>query len=262
MLQIKKTRANQDIITVVAIGVVLMIGVVMIVFSALNGSSFLAILGVSVAFWSALLLFFTPTKQTFLALLKASASSGGSNIERSLIEFNSDEKGVYLPPQNLRDFESSVVFVPKTSEIALPAANQTSDKLFAEKKVGLFLTPPGLALSLMFEHELGLSFRKISLPQMQTMITKLIRNLKFAEDAHVQIQDKAITLEVTGSIFNTLCQETRNSQPRTHLQVGCILVSAFACAFAKASDKPITIQKDTLNPETKTLVVEYRMEEV
>ena len=94
------------------------------------------------------------------------------------------------------------------------------------------------------------------------MITKLVHNLKFAEDAKVRIQDKTITLEVTGSIFNMLCQETQNSQPRTHVQVGCILASAFACAFAKASDKPITIQKDTLNPDTKTLVAEYRMEEV
>jgi hypothetical protein len=114
----------------------------------------------------------------------------------------------------------------------------------------------------MFENELGLSFRKISLPQMQSMIKRLFNNLKFAEDAQVRIQDKTITLEITGSIFNTLCRETRNSQPRTHEQVGCILASAFACAFAKASDKPITIQKDTLNPETKTLIIEYRMEEM
>ena len=130
-------------------------------------SSFLAILGVSVAFWSVLLLFFTPTKHAFLALLKASASASGSNIERSLIEFNSAEKGVYLPPQNLRDFESSLVFVPKTSQTPLPTSSETNDKLFTEKKTGLLLTPPGLALSMMFEHELGLSFRKISLPQMQ-----------------------------------------------------------------------------------------------
>jgi len=239
-----------------------MTGLVMIVLSALNSSSFLAVVGVSVAFWSVLLLFFTPTKHSFLALLKASASAGGSNIERSLIEFNSAEKGVYLPPQNLQNFESSLVFVPKTPQTALPASNETNDKLFTENKNGLLLTPPGLALSMMFEHELGLSFRKINLSQMQNMITKLIYNLKFAEDAQVQIQDKTITLEVTGSIFNMLCQETRNSQPRTHAQVGCILSSALACAFAKSSDKPITIQKDTLNPDTKTLVIEYRMEEV
>ena len=262
MLRIEKTRVNQDTITVIMIGVVLMTGLVMIVLSALNSSSFLAVVGVSVAFWSVLLLFFTPTKHSFLALLKASASAGGSNIERSLIEFNSAEKGVYLPPQNLQNFESSLVFVPRSPQTPLPASNETNDKLFTEKKNGLLLTPPGLALSMVFEQELGLSFRKINLPQMQIMIAKLIHNLKFAEDARVQIKDKTITLEVTGSIFNTLCQETRSSQPRTHAQVGCILASAFACAFAKASDKPVTFQKDTLNPETKTLIIEYRMEEV
>jgi hypothetical protein len=262
VLQIEKMRINQDTVTVLMIGAVLMTGVVMVVLSALNGSSFLAILGVSIAFWSMLLLYLTPTKTVFLDLLNASASTSGSNIERSLIEFNSAEKGVYLPPQHLRNFESSLVFVPKTLQTTLPAPDETSDKLFTEKKNGLLLTPPGLALSLMFEHELGLSFRKISLPQMQRMITRLIHNLKFAEDAQVRIQDRTITLEVTASIFNTLCNETKNSQPRTHAQVGCILASAFACAFAKASDKPITIQKDTLNPDTKTLIIEYRMEEV
>ena len=262
MLQIKKTKISQDATTVLMIGIALMTGVVMIVFSALNGSSFLAILGVSVAFWSMLLLFFTPTKHAFLSLLKASASASGSNIERSLIEFDLAEKGVYLPPQNLRNFESSLVFVPKTSQTPLPTADETSDKLFTEKKTGLFFTPPGLALSVMFENELGLSFRKISLPQMQSSIKRLFINLKFAEDVQVQIQERTITLEVTGSIFNTLCHETRNSQPRTHAQVGCILASAFACAFAKASDKPITIQSDTLNPDNKTLIIEYRMEEV
>jgi len=262
MSVIEKTKVNQDAVTVLMLVAVLVTGVVMIALSAIENSPFLAVVGVSVAFWSVLLLFFTPTKHTFLALLKASASAGGSNIERSLIEFNSAEKGVYLPPQNLQNFESSLVFVPKTPQTALPASNETNDKLFTENKNGLLLTPPGLALSMMFEHELGLSFRKINLSQMQNMITKLIYNLKFAEDAQVQIQDKTITLEVTGSIFNMLCQETRNSQPRTHAQVGCILSSALACAFAKSSDKPITIQKDTLNPDTKTLVIEYRMEEV
>ena len=256
MLQIEKTRINQ-----VAV-IMLIIGVALTVLSALNCSSFLAILGVSVALWSVLLLYLAPAKRVSLTLLNASASTNGSNIERSLMEFDLTEKGVYLPPSNLRSLESSLIFVPKTPQTALPAPDETSDKLFTEEKTGLFLTPPGFALSMVFEHELGLSFTKIDLPQMQRMIAKLIRNLEFAEDAQIRIQDRTITLEVTGSIFNTLCHETSNSQPRTHAQVGCVLASAFACAFAKASGKPITIQKDTLNPDTKTLITEYRMEEV
>ena len=262
MLQTKKKRINHDIITVLMVGLVLITGVVMIVISVLNSSSFLAIIGVSVAFWSILILFFAPTAHRFIALFQASANASGYNIERSLIEFNSAEKGIYLPPQNLLNFDSSLVFVPKNPQTALPSSSEISDKLFNEKKNALFITPPGFDLSMMFESELGLSFRKINLPQMQKMISKLISNLKFTEDAKVRIQDRTITLEVTGSIFNTLCQDTESSQPRTHAQVGCILASAFACAFAKASDSPITIQKDTLDPETRTMIIEYRVEGV
>jgi hypothetical protein len=258
----KKTQYSQDIFTVMMIGIALITGVAMIVLSALNASSFLGILGVSVAFWSVLLLFFTPTKHAFLSLLKASASASGSNIERSLIEFNLVEKGIYLPPQNLRNFESSLVFVPKTLGARLPTSIEITDKLLNEEKTGLLFTPPGLALSLMFEKEIGFSFRKISLPHIQSVIKRVFNKLKFAEDVQILIQDRTITVEITGSIFNALCNETSSSQPRTHTQVGCILASAFACAFAKASDKPITIQKDILNPDTKILIIEYRMEEV
>jgi hypothetical protein len=262
MLRRKKSRVNEDLFIVLMIGIALITGVSLIALSAVNNSSFLAVVGVSVAFWSMLLLFFTPTKQAFLSLLKASANASGSSIERFLNEFNLTEKGIYLPPQNLKNFESSIVFLPKTPGTALPTNIEPADKLFNQEKTGFFFTPPGLALSVMFENELGLSFRKITLPQMQSMIKRLFRDLKFAEDVQVRIKDKIITLEITGSIFNSLCFETSSNQPKTHAQVGCIIASAFACAFAKASDKPITIQKDTLEPETKTLVIEYRMEEL
>jgi hypothetical protein len=256
-----KMKINPDIFLVLMISLALITGSVMIVLSALNNLSFLAILGVSISFWSVLLLFFTPTNRAFLSLLKASANANGSNIERSLIEFDLSEKGVYLPPQNLRNFESSLVFVPMKPGTDLPTSIETSDKLLTGKKNGLFFTPPGLSLCSMFENELGSSFRKITLPQMQSLLKRMFNKLKFAEDVHVRIEDKTIVLEVTGSIFNTLCQDTRHNQPRTHAQIGCILASAFACAFAKASDKPITIQEDTLNQDTRTLVIVYRMEE-
>jgi hypothetical protein len=261
MSYIKQMKSSQDIFTVAMIGLILLTGIAMILLSVFYTSSFLAILGISLCFWSILLLFFTPTRHVFLSMLKASASASGSNIERSLLAFELDKKGIYLPPQNLRNFESSVVFVPKTEGAKLPTANETSDSLFTEKKTGFFFTPPGFALSELFEKELGLSFRKIALNQMQATIKTLLNNLKFADDVRVRIENDLIFIEVTGSIFNALCQETQNTQPRTHAQIGCIFASAFACAFAKASDKPITIQQDTVNPDTKTLTVQYRMEE-
>ena len=54
MSKIKKTRVNQDTDTVLMVGAVLVTGVIMIVLSALYSSSFIAVVGVSVAFWSVL----------------------------------------------------------------------------------------------------------------------------------------------------------------------------------------------------------------
>jgi hypothetical protein len=253
MFRTEKERINRIAL------LTLVIGIVLTALSAINGSSFLAVLGVSVAFWSILLFYLGPAKRVSLALFNASA--GGGNTERSLLEFDSTEKGIYLPPRNLPNCEDSLIFVPKVPQEALPAPEKTSGKLFNEEKTGLFLTPPGFALSVMFEHALGLSFTKIELSEMQTMIMKLVHKFEFAKDAQVRIQDNIITLELTDCSFNTICQETANSQPRTHTQVGCVLASAFACAFAKASGKPIIIQEDMVNPVNKALTVKYRMEE-
>ena len=138
MQKIRKSESNQDLFLVLMIGVAMVTGSIMIVLSALNNLSFLAILGVSISFWSVLLLFFTPTKRPFLSLLKASASASGSNIERALIEFDLTEKGVYLPPQNLRDFESSLVFVPRQPASPLPSSDETNDKLPLGRKRFVF----------------------------------------------------------------------------------------------------------------------------
>jgi hypothetical protein len=255
MPKIERTRINQVTI------VMLTIGAALVALSVLNASSFLAIFGVSIAFWSAILLYITPTKHVPLTLLNASTDANASNIERLLIEHNLAEKGVYLPPKNLENLESSLVFVPNTPKTTLPTPEETSEKLFSEQKTGLFLTPLGFSLSRLFEQELGTSFTKIDLPHMQRTISKLlVQDMEIAENAQIQIQDRTITVEITGSIFNTLCQET-NSQPRTHEQVGCLLASAIACALAKATGKPITIQKETQDPETKITQIKYRMEE-
>ena len=71
MFRTKKTRINQDTIIVLMKSVVLIVGVVLIVLSALNSSSFLAIFGVTIIFWDAIFLYVTPSKYVPLTLLKA-----------------------------------------------------------------------------------------------------------------------------------------------------------------------------------------------
>ena len=71
---------------------VLMISVVTIVLSTLNGSSFLAIFGLALAFWVVILLYVPPSKYVPLTLLNVSAEATVANIERLISELNLTER--------------------------------------------------------------------------------------------------------------------------------------------------------------------------
>jgi hypothetical protein len=229
------------------------------VLSALNGSSFLAIFGVTIIFWGAIFLYVTPSKYVPLTLLNASAQAAAANIERLIFELNLSEKGVYLPPNNLKNIDSSLVFIPKIPKTPLPTPEETNEKQLTNQKTGAFITPPGSALSRLFEEELGFSFTKTDLNQIQNKLPKLlVEDMELAQNAEIQIQGNTVTLEITGSILDEICRQT-DSQPKTHMQVGCLLSSAIACILAKATGKPVTIQNETRNQETKTTKIEYQI---
>lgn len=254
-------KQKRTLFSQIAIFGLLAVGVTSIVVSAFYASSFLAIFGLAMVFWGVILLYITPVKHVPLALLNASANANDNNIERILSEFNLTEKGIYLPPRNLKNIEFNLIFVPQTSKTPLPTSEEATETLFSNKKNGVILTPPGLALSRLFELEFGSSFTKTDFAHLQQTFPKLlVDNLEIAENIEIQMHEDIITIEITGSILNAVCQET-NNQPKTHAQVGCLLTSAFACILAKATGKPITIQSETRNIETKTTVIKYSIEE-
>jgi hypothetical protein len=88
------------------------LGIALIALSAFYVSSFLVILGLAVVFWGGVFLYITPVLHVPLDLLEASANVSENNIERVLGELDLSEKGVYLPPKNLKNSESSLIFIP------------------------------------------------------------------------------------------------------------------------------------------------------
>ena len=158
-----------------------------------------------------------------------------------------------MPPKNLGNVDSSLVFIPKTPKTQLPTPEEINEKQLTNQKTGAFVTPPGSALSRLFEEELGFFIlQKPTSNQIQKKLPKLlVEGLELAEEVEIQIQGNTVILEITGSILDEICRQT-DSQPKTHKQVGCLLSSAIACTLAKASGKPVTIQNETRNQETKT----------
>jgi hypothetical protein len=238
---------------------ILLLGSVIVVVSAFYSSSFLAILGVAIIFFGAILLYITPSKHVPLTWLNASAEPIAANIERLIVELDLSERGVYLPPKNLENTESSLIFISKNPKTPLPMTEETNEKLLKNEKTGVFFTPPGSGLSQLFEEEQGFSFTKTDLHQLQNKLPRLlVDGLELAEKVEIRIQDNTVIVEIAGSVLDGVCRQT-DSQPKTHKQIGCLLSSAIACALAKATVKPVTIQNETRNQEAKTTRIEYQI---
>ena len=238
----------------------LILGIISLVASAFNASSILAFLGLGLTFWGAILLYITPTKHVKLELLNATAHSALANIEKVITNAKLNGKGIYLPPKYLKDLESSLIFIPSKADQLPPKPEEIDEeKLYSEKQKGMFLTPPGVALSKLFEKTLGTSFTRTRPNYLQRNLPKLfIKTLKIAEDIDVKTENNTITIEITNHIFNEICQETRKHQ-KTSESIGCPLCSALACALAKATGKPITIENEKQSQDGKTTEIQYRI---
>jgi hypothetical protein len=239
---------------------ILALGIGIVVTSAFYLSSFLAIVGIAIIFWGAILFYITPTNHIPITFLTASTATNVSNIERVLSEFKSGEKGVYLPPKILQDPASSLVFIPKASNQDLPKPEETKmTTLFKDKQDGIFLTPPGFALSKIFEQKLDSSFTKTDLTYLQKNLSRLFtEDLEITENVKIQIQNNKIIFEINGNILRNDCQETQKF-PKTHNTLGCLLSSSIACALAKSSGKPIIIENEEQSKDGKTTKIEYQI---
>jgi hypothetical protein len=208
--------------------------------------------------WGALLFYLTPTKYVNLELLSATSSSSFANIERVLSSNEVYCKGIYLPPKRLKDYQSSLVFIPRKADEPLPKPEETDqEKVHTENPGGLFLTPPGLALSRLFEKKLQTSFTEVGLPYVQKELPRLFEELEITKNMGVKSEGNTVDVEMSNHIFKNLCEETRKF-PKTHETVGCPLSSAIACVLAKTTGRPVTIEKEMQNLDGSTRI-KYRL---
>lgn len=258
----KKGQGGVYIVRITATGflvsTMIALGAVSLAFSAYSSSSVLAFIGLCLTFWGILLLYIAPKKHVPLEMFTIAASSTLRNVEKLLADMNPCEKGIYLPPKYMHDLESSIVFVSCNEQASLPKTRQADkEEMHIKNPRGMFLTPPGHELSRFFEKQLGTSFLALDLDFLQEKLPDLlVDNLEIAEGAEINVDDSIVKVQLKNHIFHTLCEETRKL-PNTHKALGCLLSSAIACALAKATRKPVTIEEETQDGETTR--IQYRM---
>jgi hypothetical protein len=113
-----------------------------------------------------------------------------------------------------------------------------------------------LALSGLFEKQLKRPFIETTLEELQTQLPRILDELQITKHLVIQPQDNDIAVMIRNHVFEDLCKETAKLE-LTHKTVGCPLTSALACAFAKATGKPVVIEREETGPD-RTTIIQYR----
>jgi len=238
--------------------ILLTIGVIALVSSIAYVSSILAFIGLGLILWGGLILYIGNSKYTKLSLLDATAISSLANIDQIMTELKYEGKGIYLPPKYLGNIESGIVFISSKKGTSLPLPEEVKEeKIFLKNPDGACIIPPGLALTKLFEKELGTSFTRVDMRYLEESLPKLfIEDLEIAEGVKIWIENNSFNVEITGSIFNELCEETRKLSKICN-SIGCPIASAIACALAKASGRPVIIEKEEQALDDRKVKIQY-----
>lgn len=169
-------------------------------------------------------------------------------------------KVVYLPPDSLRDVKGEKVFIPKEKEGRVWPLKESVVKInLSQNPEGIFLIPPRLNLSNLYEDELGKNFVGEDLDYVKIHLPSLfIDGLEIAEDLVFSIEGSRVNVTIEGSIYKDLLKEISKIE-NIYSSLGCPLTSSIALVIARSTGNPVIIEDITMSEDYSTIEVQYLM---
>ncbi len=238
-------------------------GVLIAIFSISVSSSVLALLGLDLIFWGAILLYIRPEKYVKETLFRKTTTPLLADLGRIIEETGYKGTPVFLPP-TLGDSESSKVYIGTEAGITLPSpeGKVTGEKaafshIFGAK--GILLTPTGVGLAELIEERIGKNLKTGNLEHLGRELRKvLVEDLEITQAARTQTSSQGFRIRMKGSVYSNICRETGLLE-KFRAPVGCPLCSAIACVLAKFTGKPVTIEGNPIHEDGQVIDVEYRI---
>ncbi len=243
-------------------GAFLAAGVVLLVFSMLLGMQIAAFIGLGLTFWGAVLALTRSGKYVETSLLDSSARSTYTTVDRMINDLKYNGQGFYIPaypkdvflPEYLKNLREPVVFVSESFNGKPSIDELATGKFISAQTRGFFITSPGSGIMAQVEKQLRLDLSKINLTELCELLPRcLTENLNLARNADMSLLPNGANFKATGIIYDSLYNP--ESKPKSVDMLGCPVVSAVACAFAKASGKTVVIKELVQLPGNSVNVV-------
>lgn len=241
-------------------------GAIVLAASVAASSVVLAFIGLGLAFWGALFLVTRPVKFVESTLLDFTAVSSYKTIDRITEDLSCKGKPIYVPPypkearipEYLKGLKEMIVFIPAKDTVTMPTIEEMAKKQFLLKNPeGICIAPPGYGIINLFEKELKKAFSQIGTDQLFDSLPPLIRrDLELVKEFEIAREDDQIHIKMADSVYKEL-YSSQQGLKSIH-SIGCPLTSAIACALAMTTGKLVSIVKDAVSPDLKTIEVWYK----
>ena len=242
-------------------------GVLSLMFSILYESQVPAFVGLGLVFWGALFLLIRPVKYVTGNVVYSSAISSYSTIDRIIKDFGYKGAAYYIPPypkdvylpEHLKGLKEPVVFLSATQDSTMPSIEEIAGSKFRlEVSKGLLIVSPGSGLLSQIEKELNVDFAKMKPAELCETLPRVVsENLSLTREMELRPEETGFQMRLFDSLYKNLY--SKETGLRSIDLLGCPLASAVACALAKSSGKPVTIQKQRVSPDGMSIGVWYRI---
>lgn len=243
------------------------LGILSLVFSIYSTSQIFALIGLGLVFWGALFVLMRPLKLVEATLLYKTSIATYLTTDRIINDLGYTGKAYYIPPypedvyvpEYLKGLKASVVFISAKDDGEMPSIEDMARGKFLSKgKKGVLLVPPGSGILTQIEDKTKTNFTDMSLDKLcDIMPTFILQDLSLVKDLTMEIEGDQVHLTMVNSIYKDLYSSKSNLKSIDFL--GCPIVSAVACAIAKTSGQPVTIQKIELSGDDLDTQVWYQM---
>jgi len=244
-------------------------GVLALIFSVITESQVLAFIGLGLTFWGALFFFIKPVKYVKSELLDSTAIASYSTIDRIIKDLKYKGTSYYIPPypkevylpEYLKGLKDMIVFISADSSSNMPSIEEMAKSKFLLKNPkGICVAPPGSGLLFQLEKGLRTDLTKLNLESLCEALPKVVvEDLQVAKEMEINAEKNQVYVKIYDSTYQELYDRKKNLKS-VHL-LGCPLISAIACAIAKTTGKIVTIYKDAVSPDNRTIEAWYRFVE-
>jgi hypothetical protein len=267
--------------TTKAAGIIMLIlGAAALTMSINYVSTILALIGLGLAFWGVTLTYIQTEEYVREAVLNATETSLLVTLSQTLQELDYRGRAIYLPPKYLNEPETTKAYIPKLYGGGLPSPEQVQkleEQTSPRNSQGILITPPGAELAKLFESRLDTSFTRIDPDHLQeNLLRVLTEDLEIASNLEMETgpsetsnqpenpttqtatESNRIRIKITSSVYKNSNTEI-GGMLRINPSLGDPLTSAIACALAKATGKPVTIENQEASEDGETIDLEYRI---